>query len=600
MSSKASVRTPSKASGKAGRLPAAVAASPDQIRNVALVGHSGVGKTTLVEHLLAATGALSRAGSVTDGTTVSDSDPVEVAQQRSVFLSVCPLTYQDVVINLLDTPGFADFVPELRAGLRAADAALFVVSAADDLDQTTLALWEECAALGTPRAVVVNRLDVPRADLEHAVAACRQAFGGVDGNAVLPLYLPTGEGDQLVELLGSADPAHEADRAALIEAMIAESEDESLLDRYLGGEELDPETLSADLHTAVGRGHFHPVVPVCAATDQGLTELLDLIVRGFPTPQERTLPKAWTPVGGPGPELSCDPAGPLAAEVVRTWVDPYLGRLSLVRVFSGTIRTDTALHVSGHGGAERGHPDHDDDEKTATLLDAALTPIDRAMAGGLCVVARLASAETGDALSDQSQPLAILPWQLPEPQLPIAVRAATRNDEDGLAKALDPAGRGRPGSSDRAQRTTPASWCSGAWARRTRDVVLSRLRAGGARSRPSRSGSAAGHLHRARRAGMAGRSSSPAGTASTRSAMSRSSRCRVVRASSSSTGWSVARCRATSSARSRRARATSWRRASPPRSPPCRSSTSGSPCWTARRTAWTPPTLPSRSPAAWR
>ncbi|MEO9240454.1 MAG: GTP-binding protein, partial [Jatrophihabitantaceae bacterium] len=480
MSNKTSVRAPSKAGGKAGRLPAAVPASPQHIRNVAVVGHSGVGKTTLVEHLLAATGALSRAGTVADGTTTSDSDPVEISQQRSVFLSVCPFSYQGAVINLLDTPGFADFVPELRAGLRAADAALFVVSAADDLDQTTLALWEECAALGTPRAVVINRLDAPRADLEHTIAACRQAFGGVDGNAVLPLYLPSESApDQLLELLISADPAHEADRSALIEAVIAESEDESLLDRYLAGEDLDPALLTADLHTAVGRGHFHPVVPVCAPSGIGLTELLNLIVAGFPTPVERPLPLAWTPVGAAGPELASDPAGPLAAEVVRTWVDPYLGRLSLVRVFSGTIRTDTALHVSGHGGADRGHPDHDDDEKTAILLDAALNPIEAVMAGNLCVVARLSSAETGDALSEQSLPLAILPWQLPEPQLPIAVRAATRNDEDGLAKAL-----GRLAAADpavRIERNVETGqlvlWCLG---EAHGDVVLSRLRAGAA------------------------------------------------------------------------------------------------------------------------
>jgi elongation factor G len=481
MSAKTTVRAPGKTGGKSGgRLPAASVSSPEQLRNVAVVGHSGVGKTTLVEHLLAATGALSRAGSVVEGTTVSDSDPVEVEQQRSVFLSVCPLVHQDVVINLLDTPGFADFVPELRAGLRASDAALFVVSAADDLDQTTLALWEECAALGMPRAVVVNRLDVPRADLEHTVAACREAFGGVDGNAVLPLYLPADGGTgPLVELLTAADPEHEEDRVALVEAVIAESEDETLLDRYLSGEQLDPATLTADLHTAVGRGHFHPVVPVCAATDQGLSELLTLIVQGFPTPTERPLPTAWTTVGGPGPELACDPAGPLAAEVVRTWVDPYLGRLSLVRVFSGTIRSDTALHVSGHGGADRGHPDHDDDEKTAILMDAALNPIDSAMAGELCVVARLASAETGDALSEQRQPLAILPWQLPEPQLPIAVRAATRNDEDGLAKAL-----GRLAAADPALRIDRNAdtgqlvlWCLG---EAHADVVMSRLRAGAA------------------------------------------------------------------------------------------------------------------------
>jgi elongation factor G len=479
-----STKTSSVKSGKtSGRLPAATAENPEQIRNVAVVGHSGVGKTTLVEHLLAATGALSRPGTVTDGSTISDSDPVEISQQRSVFLSVCPTTYRDTVINFLDTPGFVDFVGELRAGLRAADAALFVVSAAEDLDQTTLALWEECAALGTPRAVVVNRLDVPRADLAHTLQACRDAFGGVDGNAVLPLYLPDADNSRLVDLLGAEESELEAEQAvtrtALIEAVIAESEDETLLDSYLAGEELDAGKLAADLHEAVGRGHFHPMVPVCAQTDLGLTELLDLIVQGFPTPKERPLPKAWTPVGAPGPELTCDPAGPLAAEVVRTWVDPYLGRLSLVRVFSGTIRTDTALHTSGHGGAERGHPDHDDDEKTAILLDASLNPVEAAIAGELCVVARLASAETGDALSAQSMPLTILPWQMPDPQLPIAIKAATRNDEDGLAKALTRLSAADP--SLRIDRNAETGqlvlWCLG---EAHADVVLSRLRAAAA------------------------------------------------------------------------------------------------------------------------
>src|SRR5262249_37809854 len=125
---------------------------PDKIRNVALVGHSAAGKTTLVEALLAATGTIGRAGTVTDGTTVSDADPVEVSQQRSVVLSVCPLRHDDVVINLLDTPGYPDFTGELRAGLRAADAALFVVPATDDIDPITVSIWEECARLGTPRA----------------------------------------------------------------------------------------------------------------------------------------------------------------------------------------------------------------------------------------------------------------------------------------------------------------------------------------------------------------------------------------------------------------------------------------------------------------
>jgi elongation factor G len=368
--------------------------------------------------------------------------------------------------------------------LRAADAALFVVSAADELDESTLALWEECAALGTPRAVVINRLDAPRADLARTLTDCRQAFGGVDGNAVLPLYLPVSSAQPpaslLVELLNATDPAHQEDRAALIEAIIAESEDESLLERYLSGDDLDPELLAADLHTAVGRGHFHPVVPVSGSESGfGLGELLDLIVRGFPSPPERPQPDCWTPIGAPGPTLSGDPAGPLAAEVVRTWVDPYLGRVSLARVFSGTIAGDTALHVCGHGNAERGHPDHDADEKTATLLGPTLAPISSAFAGDFCVVARLASAETGDTLSEQRQPLVILPWQLPEPLLPVAVRGVSRNDEDALAKAL-----GRLAAADPAVRIERNAgtgqlvlWCLG---EAHAEVALARLRSGGA------------------------------------------------------------------------------------------------------------------------
>ena len=197
---------------------------------------------------------ISRAGTVVEGTTVSDDDPVEVAQQRSVVLSVCPLRFDGVVVNLLDTPGYPDFTGELRAGLRAADAALFVVSAADDVDPITVSLWEECAALGTPRAVVVTKLDAPRASLTSALAACQRVFGGADGQAVLPLYLTVGGSaeaapDGLVGLLTrtvydysagfpskespytddtEVDGDVESARNALIEAIIDNSEDETL------------------------------------------------------------------------------------------------------------------------------------------------------------------------------------------------------------------------------------------------------------------------------------------------------------------------------------------------------------------------------------
>src|SRR5499427_6588408 len=173
-------------SGAAGRAPAA--GQPERVRNVVLVGHSGSGKTTLVEALLAATGTIQRTGRVEDGSTVSDFDEVEIRQQRSVNLTVAPLVHAGVKVNLLDTPGYADFTGDLRAGLRAADAALFAVSATEGVDGLTRMLWEECAAVGMPRAVVITKIDHQRGDFDQALSACRAAFG----DSVAPLYLPVG------------------------------------------------------------------------------------------------------------------------------------------------------------------------------------------------------------------------------------------------------------------------------------------------------------------------------------------------------------------------------------------------------------------------
>ena len=486
-----------KQTSKAATAPFETADRPEKIRNVALVGHSGAGKTTLVEALLEATGVLPRAGTVPEGTTVSDHDPVEVAQQRSVALSVCPTRWDNVVINLLDTPGYPDFTGELRAGLRAADAALFVVSAADDIDPITVSLWEECAGLGTPRAVVITKLDAPRANYPATIEACQRVFGGEDGQAVLPLYVRDGE-SALVGLLSgirydytdgfppAESPAGEADveaaRGALIEAIINNSEDETLLDRYLSGEEIGIEVLVDDLETAVSRGHFHPVLPVCAQTGLGLAELLEVLSGGFPSPVELDPPAAEPLDGADTKALECSPDGPLLAEVVRTTVDPYLGRLSILRVFSGTLTPETPIHISGHGGEQRGHPDHDADERVTQLfspLGATLRPVERVIAGDICAGGRLGTAETGDTISAKTAPLLMAPWEMPEPLLPIAVQAATRADEDALAKALGRLTAGDP--TVRIERHADTGqlvlWCLG---EAHADVVLERLRATGA------------------------------------------------------------------------------------------------------------------------
>jgi elongation factor G len=413
----------------------------EKVRNVALVGHAGAGKTTLAEALLVGTGALPRMGRVEDGTTCLDTEEVEIRQQRSVSLGVATVEHAGHRITLLDTPGSPDFVGELRAGLRAADAALFVVSAVNGVDATTVQLWEECAAVGMPRSVVITQLDKARADVDDTVRMCQTALG----EGVHPLHLVQRGADGAVTGLVSLLEPHveipEADRlrSELIEGIIAESEDETLMDRYLAGEELVVADLISDLETAVARGHFHPILTVAPLTGVGVPELLDLLVSAFPCPMEHGCPSVTRPDGSVAPPMSCDPDGPLVAEVVKTTTDPYVGRVSLVRVFSGTLRPDMAIHVSGHGLADRGHPDHDVDERIGAVsspLGASLRTVAACPAGDICAVARVGSAETGDTLSSPDDPRLVPPWDLPTPQLPVAVEAASRADEDRLATAL--------------------------------------------------------------------------------------------------------------------------------------------------------------------
>ncbi|MDQ0912114.1 elongation factor G-like protein EF-G2 [Streptomyces canus] len=455
--------------GAAGR--ATAADHPASVRNVVLVGHSGSGKTTLVEALALTAGAVNRAGRVEDGGTVSDYDEIEHRQQRSVQLSLVPVEWDGYKINLLDTPGYADFVGELRAGLRAADAALFVVSASDGVDGSTRMVWEECAAVGMPRAIVVTHLEAARADFEEMTRICAEAFGGDDPDAVLPLYLPlhgpqgpdghapvtglTGLLSQKLFDYSSGErkeaepgedllPGIEEARNRLIEGIISESEDETLMDRYLGGEEIDFKTLVEDLERAVARGVFHPVLAAAPAAEgarQGLgtVELLELVTGGFPTPFEHPTPGVTTIDGKPREIKACDTEGPLVAEVVKTASDPYVGRISLVRVFSGTLRPDATVHVSGHGLADRGHEDHDVDERIGALsapFGKQQRSLTHCIAGDLACVAKLSRAETGDTLSAKDDPLLMEPWEMPDPLLPLAIQAHSKADEDKLSQGL--------------------------------------------------------------------------------------------------------------------------------------------------------------------
>ena len=454
--------------------------SADKVRNVALVGHAGAGKTTLAEALLVATGALPRAGRVEEGTTCLDTEEVEVRQQRSVSLGVATVEHQDHRITLLDTPGSPDFVGELRAGLRAADAALFVVSAVNGVDATTEQLWAECAAVGMPRAVVITQLDRARADVEDAVRLCQRQLG--DG--VFPMHLldrgPDGAVTGLVSLLEPHVDAPDADRlrGELIEGIIGESEDETLMERYLSGDELAVADLVTDLETAVARGHFHPVLCVAPLTGVGVPELLDLLVAAFPCPKEHGCPPVTRPDGKAVAPIECDPDGPLVAEVVKTTTDPYLGRVSLVRVFSGTLRPDIPIHVSGHGMTDRGHPDHDVDERIGAVSSRweprcarspRARPATSAPSPGSAAprpVTRCPPRTTRASSRRGTCPPRSCRWRWRPP--PARTRTVSRPPWPASWPRTPPCGSSAG--------PTPVSCCCGAWGEAHAEVLLERLR----------------------------------------------------------------------------------------------------------------------------
>lgn len=418
------------------------------IRNVVLVGPSGAGKSALFTRLLSA---------------FSGAPLPRGQEERSSSLRAATVAGRGVVVTVLDVPGSPDFVGEVRAGLRAADAALFVVSAADGVDATTRALWHECAVVGMPRAVVITQLDARDADFARTLTDCQAHFG--DG--VQPLGVPvtgsagavssiadlllgeihdyTGGGERVVrEAAAEHAAAFDTYRDSLLEGIIEESEDEALMDRYLSGESLDFASLESGLLTAVARGAFHPVLPASAETGAGIGVIAHLVAVGFPHPGQHALPTVTPVAGGDPVSITADPQGPLVAEVVHTRSDAYLGHLSLVRVFSGTLHADRPVHVSGHldrfaALTGEGHAAHDEDVRPGAVgapADGDLLPKSHAVAGEVVVVSKLGVAQTSDSISDPATPLLVTPWALPEALLPVAVKPATRADEDRMPGAF--------------------------------------------------------------------------------------------------------------------------------------------------------------------
>jgi elongation factor G len=475
---------------------------PSAVRSVAVVGPMAAGKTTLIEELLAATGTIPRAGSVAAGTTVTDHDADARRQQRSVLPSVASLVHRDVKINLIDTPGCPDFLGEVRAGLRAADAVLFVVGAADAADGVaapTSALLAECRRAGVPAVLVLSRLDHDRADEVAALATCRQVDAG-SGEVLVPVTRTEKGPDgtltvrPLLDGPDGTDPtAEDPDdlRRELVETLIEQAEDETLLDRWIGGEPVPLAALREDLAAAVTRRAVVPVAGVCGPAGAGLDALLDLVVDAVPPPTAHTPLPAHAPDGAGHDPVAPDPDGPLVAEVVHTGTDGQGGRVSLVRVFSGRLRPDSVLSVCADPLRIPAPRDGEDPTGTEAARETArvtrvyaplgstLREVPWCVAGDLCALTRLGVATTGDTLCTAEDPVGLDGWELPEALLPVAVTAADRSAQDNMARGL--ARLAATETTLRVERNEDTHqivlWCTG---EAHADVVLARLRASGA------------------------------------------------------------------------------------------------------------------------
>jgi elongation factor G len=413
----------------------------DHIRNVALVGHGGSGKTSLAEALLHRSGAINRLGRVEDGTTVSDYDPEEQRRSISLSLSMAPFEWRDHKINLVDTPGYADFVGDVAAALRVADLAVFVVSAVDGVEVQTEAIWKMAADLGLPRMVFVNKLDRERSSFDTTLDQLRERLGA----GIAPLELPIGEEAQfrgIADLLTDTAHIYEGGRPHteeipedlearqhevrdnLVEGIVVADDD--MLERYLEGDVPGVEELERTLHDGIASATVFPVVIGSATREIGIDRLADFLVEIGPSPLDRAV--AVT-AGDSEVEVEANASGDPLAIVFKTIADPYVGQVSLFKVLSGALRPDDRLTNSRTGGDERLHgllTVRGKDQESASEL----------VAGDMGAVAKLTGTATGDTLAPRGKPVVVPPIEQPEPNLAVAVVPKTQADEDKLAPAL--------------------------------------------------------------------------------------------------------------------------------------------------------------------
>jgi elongation factor G len=416
------------------------------ILNVALVGHSGSGKTQLAAALLFDAGAVNRFGKVDDGTSPTDYDEEEIARKHTLAASLAWCEWNKAKVNLIDTPGMANFLTDARAALRVADAAVVVVDAVAGAEVQTEKVWNEAEALGLPKLVVLNRLDRERASLERALASVREACSRV----VTPIHLPIGEERNfkgVVDLVtmkaytyaadGSGKPTEgdippdmadsvTAAREALVE-MVAEADD-GLMERFFEEGTLTQEELLQGLRKAVRAGRIAPLVCASALANVGVSLVLDAIVDYLPSPAERP----FKALGGTSKEevtREASASGPYAAFVWKTVADPFAGRITLLRVMNGTLKSDSTVFNLTRQSQERlGH--------LMVMEGKTATNVPELRAGDIGAVAKLKETLTNDTIAEKATALSFAPIPFPEPVLSYAIEPKSRGDEDKISASM--------------------------------------------------------------------------------------------------------------------------------------------------------------------
>ena len=414
-----------------------------RIRNIALTGHSDSGKTSLAEALLFKAGASDRLGKTSEGNTVCDFDPEEIKRKVSVCTAVAPFAWGSTKINLIDTPGLFDFAGEAAQGVRAAESLLIAVSGKSGVDVGTEKAYKMAKDLSKATLFFVSKLDVEHSDFYKVFEELKSTFGP----SVCPIVVPYVEDQQVKCYINLIDmkaytyddkgEAHEVDMpdfghrldglTAAVSEAVAET-DESLFEKYFSGEQFTRDEIIRGVHTGVTNGSISPVLCGCSTNLQGIDMLLDCIVDLLPSPWEKGAEVAVDAEGEPV-EVPCTDEAPLAAYVFKTIADPFVGKLSYVKVISGKLAADSAPINSRTGQPERlgkiiyirGKKQEDTAYITAGVIGA---------------VTKLAATETGDALCDPKKVLSFDPIHFPHPCLTMAIKAEAKGDEAKIASAL--------------------------------------------------------------------------------------------------------------------------------------------------------------------